>query len=402
MQQRLDLLSDDASELVRVASVLPDRFSAGLLAAMLDRQPAALMSALAEAVRADLLIDDGEQLRFRHDLLREATRQSLPQSLRRAMERQSASIMLRTGAAPAEVATQLARSAEPGDSEAISALRKAARSLSNSDASAAADLSERALELMPADDGERGRLVAETVGLLNRARRYEESEELAVVALSEVVSPEAEAQIRLRLPAFTRHTTQQRVQESRRALELNDIDDVTRTRHMALLAYNLMLDDKGGQNRAAAYAAAAAAESIGDLESKIVTGLTLACFDCADGYAGRALVSLEELCALGRTDELSVVHLLTANYYTNVLALVGRLDEAGEQVTAGMERARRTHNAMALDVWAALDGMVHLAAGRLTAARAAVESLRSPEQTGATELDMVRMFVLAQVAAQHR
>ena len=97
-----------------MAAVLPDRFSAGLLAAMLDRQPASLMSALEEAVRADLLVDDGERLRFRHDLLREATRQSLPQSLRRAMERQSASVMLGMGAAPAEVATQLARSAEPG------------------------------------------------------------------------------------------------------------------------------------------------------------------------------------------------------------------------------------------------------------------------------------------------
>ena len=99
MQQRLDLLSDSASEVVRVAAVLPDRFSAGLLAAMLDRQPASLMSALEEAVRADLLVEDGERLRFRHDLLREATRQSLPQSLRRAMERQSASVMLRMGAA---------------------------------------------------------------------------------------------------------------------------------------------------------------------------------------------------------------------------------------------------------------------------------------------------------------
>ena len=94
MQQRLDLLSDSASEVVRVAAVLPDRFSAGLLAAMLDRQPVSLLSALEEAVRADLLVEDGEQLRFRHDLLREATRQSLPQSLRRAMERQSASVML--------------------------------------------------------------------------------------------------------------------------------------------------------------------------------------------------------------------------------------------------------------------------------------------------------------------
>jgi predicted ATPase len=113
----LDLLSDNASEAVRIASVLPDRFSAGLLAAMLERQPASLMSALAEAVRAGLLIEDGAQLRFGHDLLREATRKSLPQSLRRAMERQSASVMLSMGAAPAEVATQLARSADPGDGE---------------------------------------------------------------------------------------------------------------------------------------------------------------------------------------------------------------------------------------------------------------------------------------------
>ena len=90
MQQRLDLLSEGASEVVRVAAVLPDRFTAGLLAAMLDRQPASLMAAIEEAVRADLLVEDDEQLRFRHDLLREATRQSLPQSLRRAMERQSA------------------------------------------------------------------------------------------------------------------------------------------------------------------------------------------------------------------------------------------------------------------------------------------------------------------------
>ena len=188
-------------------AVLPDRFSAGLLAAMLDRPPVSLLSALEEAVRADLFVEDGEQLRFRHDLLREATRQSLPQSLRRAMERQSASVMLEMGAAPAEVATQLARSAEPGDREAIDALRQAAQSVGRGDASAAADLSKRALELLPADDAEHGSLVAETVEWLNRASRHGEAEELAVVALSEAVSPEDEAEIRLRLPAHTKHST---------------------------------------------------------------------------------------------------------------------------------------------------------------------------------------------------
>src|ERR1700744_4108072 len=105
MHQRLDLLSGEASEVVRVAAVLPDRFSAALLAAMLERRPVALASAVAEAVRCDLLIEDGERLRFRHDLLRGATRQPLPQSLRRAMERQFATVMLNMGAEPEGVAT---------------------------------------------------------------------------------------------------------------------------------------------------------------------------------------------------------------------------------------------------------------------------------------------------------
>ena len=400
MQQRLDLLSSGASDVVRVASVLPDRFSAGLLSAMLDRHPASLMSVIDEAVRADLLVDDGDRLRFRHDLLREATRQSLPQSLRRAMERQSASVMLGMGAAPAEVATQLARSAEPGDREAIGALRQAAQSVGRGDAGAAADLSKRALELLPADDADHGLLVAETVGLLNRASRYQEAEELAVAALSEAASPEEEAEIRLRLPTLNKHSTQRHVEENRRALQLGDISEVTRARHLAWLAYNLMFQKHGGQQRAAANEAAAAAASTGDLESKIVTDLTLACYDCADGYAGRALGKLEELCALAHTSDATEAYDLAAIHYANQLAVVGRLDDAAAQVAEGTEQARREGNAMARHIWATIDGMLHLVAGRLSAARAAAESAPPPQRTGATEMDMIRMVTLAEVAAR--
>jgi len=398
MQQRLDLLSSSAGEVVRVAAALPDRFSAGLLATMLDCQPTSLISALGEAVRADLLVDDGEQLRFRHDLLREATRQSIPQSLRRAMERQSASVMLGMGADPTEVATQLARSAEPGDMEAVSALRDAAKSVGHSDAGAAADLSKRALELLPAQNPDRGLLVAETVELLNRARRYEDAEGLAVAALSDAASPDDEAEIRLRLPTFTKHSTRRRAEENRRALGLSEISEVTRVRHQAMLAYNLMLDDYHGQHRAAADEAAAAAASIGDPESKIVTDLTLACYDCADGYTGRALGQLEGLAALARSGALTAAHLLAANYYANMLAVIGRLDDAAAEAAGGTARARRERNPMAVDIWATIDAMLHVAAGRLSAARAAAESLPPPQPTGATELDMVRVVVLAEVA----
>jgi DNA-binding CsgD family transcriptional regulator len=400
MQQRLDMLSHDASEVVRVAAVLPDRFSAGLLAAMLERQPASLLSALREAVRADLLVEDGERLRFRHDLLREATRQSLPQSLRRAMERQSAATMLNMGAAPAEVATQLARSAEPGDKDAISALRQAAQSVGHGDASAAADLSKRALELLPADDAERGSLVAETVELLNRASRYGEAEDLAVAALSEAVSPEEEAEIRLRVVTLTKHSTQRRVEENRRALQLVNISKVTRARHLAWLAYNLALQDLGGQRRAAADEAAAAAASTGDLEATILADVTIALLDGGEGYASRALRRLEELCALGRTSDATSAHDLAALHYALLLAVVGRVDEATAQIADGTEHVRRDGNAMALNMWAIFGGLVHLAAGRLSAARDAVESLPPAQPTGVTEVDILRMVILAEVAAR--
>jgi DNA-binding CsgD family transcriptional regulator len=395
MQQRLDHLSTDAGDVVRVAAVLPDRFSAGLLAAMLERQPSSLMAAVEEAVRADLLVGDDEQLRFRHDLLREATRQSLPQSLRRAMERQSASVMLGMGAAPAEVATQLARSAEPGDREAIGALREAAQSVGHVDAGAAADLSKRALELLPAQDPEHGSLVAETVGLLNRASRYHEAEELAVAALLEAASPQEEAEIRLRLATKNTHSTQRRVEENRRALQLTDISDVTRARHLAWLAYNLIFQKHGGQQRAAANEAAAAATSTGDLEATILANLTLALLDCGDGYADRSVGRLAEVCALARTSDATAAHDLAANHYAILLALVGRLDDAAAQVADGIKQARREGNAMALDIWVTMDGIVHLTAGRLSAAR-----LPAPQRTIMTELDMIRMVILAEVAAR--
>jgi DNA-binding CsgD family transcriptional regulator len=400
MQQRLDPLSSAAKEVVRVAAVLPDRFSAGLLAAMLGRQPVSLMSAVEEAVRADLFVEDGEQLRFRHDLLREATRQSLSQSVRRAMERQSASIMLSMGAAPAEVATQLARSAEPGDRDAIDSLRAAAQSVGHSDASVAADLSKRALELLSADDGDHGLLVGETVGLLNRASRYEEAEELAVAALSEAASPEQEAEIRLRLATVTKHNVQRRVAENRRALQLGDISEVTRARHLAWLAYGLVFHPQGGDKRAAASEAAAAAAATGDLEATILADVTVALIDDGEGYAGRSVGRLEELCALARTCDAAAGYDWAGTNYAMLLAVVGRLDDAADHVADVMAQARRVGNAMALDTWAVLDGVVHLCAGRLSAARAATEPLPRPAQAGATEPDMLRMVVLAEVAAR--
>jgi DNA-binding CsgD family transcriptional regulator len=399
MQQRLDQLSNAASQVVQVAAVLPDRFSARLLAAMLERRPAAVVSAVEEAVRADLLIEDGDQMRFRHDLLREATRQSLPQSLRRAMERQSATIMLDLGAAPEEVATQLARSAELGDQAAIAALRQAAQSVANSDPSAASDLSKRALELQPPQDPGRGPLVTETIVLLNRATRYEEAQRLASTTLSGALAPEEEAEIRLRLPTVTTDMTTRHIEENRRALQLPHLSDVTQARHRAWLAYNLAMYGQHGQDSAAANEAAAAAASTGDLESSILSGIALACLDCANGYAGRALHRVEELQALTPAGDMTAHH-LAAIHLANLLAVVGRLEDASALVAGRTEKSQKERDGMALHIWAHTAGLVQLAAGRLSAARATLERLPTPERTGSTFVNARRMLILAEVAAR--
>jgi DNA-binding CsgD family transcriptional regulator len=181
---------------------------------------------------------------------------------------------------------------------------------------------------------------------------------------------------------------------------LGDISEVTRARHLAWLAYNLALHDQGGQRRAAANEAAAAAASTGDLEATIMANLTLALLDGGEGYAGRSLRRLEELRALARTSDVTAAHFSAANHYAFLLAAVGRLDDAAAQVADGTEQARRERNAMALDMWATTDGVVQLTAGRLSAARAATESLPRPERTGVTPLDMIRMLILADVAVR--
>jgi ATP/maltotriose-dependent transcriptional regulator MalT len=398
MRQRLDGLSDEARQLVQVAAVLPDRFSAAMVAAMVDRQPAALVAAVEEAVRADLLAEDGDQLRFRHDLLREATRQSLPHSLRRAMERQSATIMLETGSAPEDVATQLARSAEVGDQAAINALRRAARSVGQSDPCAAAELSKRAVELLPAGDPARGSLVAETVVRLNRATRYDEAQALAGSALATELSQDDEAEIRLRMAAGT-EDPEQRIAEIRRALQLVGINDITRARHQAWLAYFEVVNGLHA-DASAAGAAAAAATATGDLEARIVSDTALALIDYQDGYAVRALRRMDEVEVLTRSGEATSGGIYAAKRRASLIVCAGSLEEACAQVAEGTEKAHRERNAMALPGWTHLGGMVHAAAGRLAAARGTIEALPRREWANSTEVNIERMLVLAEVAAR--
>ena len=99
---------------------------------------------LAEAIRARVLEDDGDRLRFRHDLIRDAIYEDLPASVRRGLHREAGQRLARAGAPALQVAEHLARGAGPGDAEAIGWLTRAAREAAARSPDVAADLLERA------------------------------------------------------------------------------------------------------------------------------------------------------------------------------------------------------------------------------------------------------------------
>jgi ATP/maltotriose-dependent transcriptional regulator MalT len=159
------------------------------------------------------------------------------------------------------------------------------------------------------------------------------------------------------------------------------------------------MSGQADQARVAANEAAVAAATIGDLESTMMSSLTIALLDYGEGQADRALSRLNEICALARAGDAAAAHNLAGIHYATLLAVVGRLEDAAAYISDATNRARREGNSMALAIWAAIDGMVHLTAGRLSAARAAVEALPRPQRTGMTEPDALRMVTLAEVAA---
>jgi DNA-binding CsgD family transcriptional regulator len=93
-------------------------------------------------------------------------------------------------------------------------------------------------------------------------------------------------------------------------------------------------------------------------------------------------------------------HHLAAIHLANLLAVIGRLEESAALITGRTEKSQKERDSMGLHIWALTAGGTEVAAGRLAAARAAIEWLPTGGRTGSTYVDVRRMFILAEVAAR--
>lgn len=401
MQDRLVALGDDVRRLVRFAAVMPRRFEVRQLAKLLDRSPVDIVDAVDAAIAAELLTDDGVLLGFRHDLVREAVRESIAPALRAPLEREAARVLLAGGAAAAEVAPLLLSSAEPGDREAVATLREAARTLATSDAEVAAQLSRRALDLLASGDPSRGVVVGETVILLNMAGRWTEAQELGGEALTAALDPHQESAVRLSLSRMITRSASDRAAENVRALHLEALTEAERAAHMAWRSYNEGLRGDAERARAAAREALAIPAVLADPELHSLCLATLSLVDCADGAGARAAARLRELLAIRATvadSPLGVVEI----QHSLLLAVLGNLTESRHVAAATIARAQRERNGAVLAILTLNAALINVAAGRLADARTEADSIEALlGDIGSGHMGgWLRMLVVSQLA-QH-
>jgi DNA-binding CsgD family transcriptional regulator len=241
VERRTGRLSPQARELLQIAAVLGRHVPPDLLAAMLDRPPPVVLAPLQEVVAAGLLELDGDELRFGHDLIREAVAAGIPPAFGRVLRRHAVDVLLARGASTLQVAGLLAESATPGDLGAVAALREAAATLAPTASPAAATFSRRALDLLPEDSPLRPHVVVETIMHLWLCGRNAAAEQLAATMLTGAHGddPSAEAQVRLGLARFTTpFSSEEAGRQCRTALALPGLPDRLRTELQLVLAIN--------------------------------------------------------------------------------------------------------------------------------------------------------------------
>jgi DNA-binding CsgD family transcriptional regulator len=384
MRRRLDLLSDPANEVIAAATSLGRRFTFNELAAMLDKQPAALLAPTKEIVQANLFEENEETFSFRHDILLEAVRATLPVSVRRSLDRRAATVLIASGALPLEVSTRLAASAELGDEIAISTLSAAAEALDMIDAGASADLTVRALDITPRNHPLRQTLVAQTAIRLHAAGRIETARDFADTVLRQALPPEAEAEFRLIIAAMFAISPDIRIDSCHRGLDLPRVSPFLRMLFVANLFHNLISAGRMDEARRVLPDARNAIEDIDLPCGYFVVELAESCLSYAESSFADALDLVGEagrngeVCALDTS--LSFQHkrimqgrrFLTTQWLCDVLTILDRFDIALKISQQSIATAQREHQAWALNIFETGRGRQLLQMGRLADAAAAL------------------------------
>lgn len=346
--RRLTLLSDEALDVLRIASVLGSSFSPRDLATVLGRPLVELLRIVTGAVDAGFLQENGELLAFRHEVLRESIYKELPVGVRKELHRHVGMTLAGAGIPPAQIARHLSIGASRGDTAVISLLHAAAREIAPQSAAVAVDLLERAWLLSEPPFEETASVAADLARALYVLGRISEAEEVVRAVSPQDADPNARVMLG-------------------RMLAMILFFGGNRERARDLLDERARVEDAPASDRATDLALAALASPfLGDL----------------DGAQTRALEA--QVMAQTAASEMAMTISLVALCF--VARYRGRLDEALDLARRGVETARNVK-------WGVWEGLfvdsryvlaaTSLEAGRLDDARTGFTSgRRSKEELG--------------------
>jgi DNA-binding CsgD family transcriptional regulator len=399
-------LNGETRDALQMASVLGGRFSVDELAAVMDRTSAALLGPVREAIGAGLIVEDGERLSFRHDLVRESIDAGLPMAFRRALQRRALDVMLKHGAPPSDVARMVVDVAQPGDLSAIEMLRRAAAEIARVSPAVAAPLSRRALELAPRDSPLYGELVEETVGLLVSANLASEAMQLIATLTPGVVDPLAEARARFAVvPMMMQYEAGEAANQCRLAQELPGLPATLRSQLLSFMSCSLELLGEPQAAAAAAIDAVSVLDMSGDPANPVVTLAPRALIAFADGDWRQALRLAAEACheQTGAQEYAFSYLWLYDGWNTVVLLAAGHLDRAEGIIEAGARAAVKEGIEVNVRIWSMLRCRLLLYQGRLADARAEADAvLEMSDELGEGArgyVNHIALYTLATVAA---
>ncbi|MGH8929591.1 MAG: helix-turn-helix transcriptional regulator [Egibacteraceae bacterium] len=340
--RRVSAVSGDTVELLRLASILGSTLSLTDLATVWRRPVVELLPAVDEAFKAGLLGEAGDQLAFRHDVVREAVYHDLPHAVRIGLHHEAGEALAAAGAPASRVAVHLGIAATPGDTHAVGWLCRAGREVAMRAPGVAADFFGRALELMRATDPAREGVLAEQIYGLLWAGRMAEGQALAQALLRQCRDSRIEVRLRVALSWALGM-----LGDLKGAVAVCDVDPVSsrlneRERAQLQASGALARATRGDADSASiAVAALARAEAFEDDAAWCTAGSAASLAAMADGRLADAIATASVVMKRAEGSPLGEMQQMVCCYVLgNSLARVDRLAEAAEVLHEGWRISR--------------------------------------------------------------
>ena len=347
---RLGFLSAEVVDVLRMASVLGSSFSVRDLTVVVERSAMALTPIVRQAMDAGVLIEAGDRIAFRHDLIREALYEDFPVDLRMSLHRDLATTLAEAGAPTVQVAEHFVRGARPGDVAALEWLRRAADEVTVRAPGVASDLLKQALELFEPGDPTRDLVMADWVVSLEMAGRVRQAESVCLDLLSRPQDPRTEVRVRLALSRLCGSLGRpaDAVEQTEAALAIGGLSQVQKARAEANASTLYLWLPDLARARTMAEAALAVGMVTGDVVTCGSASFTLSSIAHRQGRFHEALAWAERINVVGDGQPGERMaqgwqHLAQAAELARGWSLLrlDRLDEARRALTRARERTEQ-------------------------------------------------------------